>query len=67
MDLESLLDKAGIGPLACLSTHKERAAQILRAVEGMSIWTARELLKACSSVLEQTEISYNASRSDTTL
>lgn len=64
--VERLLNKAGIGPLSCLTKHKERASQILRAVESMSIWEARELLQACSEVLEQTEISYNTSCSDTT-
>ena len=67
MDLENLIDKAsGCVQLACLSTHKKRTSQILTALEGMSIWEARELLQACSSVLEQIEISYSVSRSDTT-
>lgn len=56
MGLEYLLNKEGIGPLSCLTKHKEKASQILRAVEGMSIWEARELLQACSSVLERTKI-----------
>lgn len=66
MSLEKLLNEAGRGPLRCLSVYKEEASQILKAVEGMRICEARELLQACSSVLERTEISYNTSCSDTT-
>ncbi len=66
MDLESLLDKAGHGQMICLSKHREKASQILKAVEGLSIWEARELLQACGAALVRTEISYSSSRSDTT-
>lgn len=45
---------------------RERASQILNAVEGMGIWEARELLGACSDVLEALTISYKTPRSDTT-
>lgn len=38
--------------------NRERASQILSAVEGLTIWEARELLGACADVLEGLAISY---------
>lgn len=38
--------------------EKQRASQILRTLEGMNIWDARELLRHCSEVLELSEIHY---------
>lgn len=55
-ELEKLLDK---------QTHlrneedKKRASQILRAVEGLSIWEARELLEKCKTVFELMEVHYS--------
>ena len=45
---------------------RERAAQILEAVEGMSIWAARELLERCIGALQLLDISYREPRDDTT-
>ncbi len=44
----------------------ERAAQILKAVEGMSIWAASELLERCIEALRLLDISYRDLRDDTT-
>lgn len=38
---------------------KKRAFQILKAVEGLSIWKARELLEKCIGILELTEVHYS--------
>ena len=38
--------------------EKQRASQILRAVEGMRIWEAKELLEKCEGVLFMTEVHY---------
>lgn len=46
--------------------NRDRASQILNAVEGMCIWEARELLGACADILESLTISYSTPRSDTT-
>lgn len=46
--------------------NRDRASQILKAVEGMDIWEARELLGVCADVLEMLTISYRMPRSDTT-
>lgn len=40
------------------SKNRERASQILNAVEGMEIWEARELLGLCANVLELLTVSY---------
>lgn len=37
---------------------RERAAQILEAVEGMNIWAARELLERCIGALQMLDVSY---------
>lgn len=45
---------------------KKRASQILKAVEGLSIWEARELLENCATVLQLLEIHYRRSSDATT-
>lgn len=45
---------------------REKAAQILEAVEGMSIWAARELLERCIGALQLLDICYKELRDDTT-
>ena len=37
---------------------KKRASQILKALEGLSVWKARELLEKCTEVLALVEIHY---------
>ena len=37
---------------------KKRASQVLRALEGLSIWKARDLLDRCARALELMEIHY---------
>ena len=44
---------------------KERASQILGAVEGLRIWEARELLEHCIGALQRLDVSYRESREDT--
>lgn len=39
-------------------SDRERAARILEAVEGMSIWAARELLEHCIGALQLLDVSY---------
>lgn len=51
----------------CLKkVDREKAAQILETVEGMSIWAARELLECCIGALQLLDISYREPRDDTT-
>lgn len=47
-------------------TNRERASQILEAVEGLRIWEARELLEQCIGALQRLDVSYRESREDTT-
>lgn len=54
-ELENLLNAGGYFGKA---DEKQRASQVLRAVEGLSIWDARELLRYCAEVLELLEIHY---------
>lgn len=46
--------------------NRERASQILEAVEGLRIWEARELLENCIGALQRLEVCYRESRDDTT-
>lgn len=46
--------------------HRERASQILNAVEGMRIWEARELMEQCIGALQRLDVCYSESRDDTT-
>lgn len=52
-ELEKLVEEGGY-----FSTEAEKraASQILKAVEGMNIWDARELLRHCAKVLYLMEI-----------
>lgn len=62
-ELEKLLDD---GNSFRTTEDKERASQILKAVEGMRIWEARELLERCMGALELTEIHYKEALEETT-
>lgn len=62
-ELKKLLDS---GNRFRTEEDKERASQILKVVEGMRVWEARELLEKCAGVLELTEIHYKRSSSATT-
>lgn len=55
-ELERLLDG---GSRFRTEEDKKRASQILKAVEGLRVWEARELLEKCAEVLQLTEIHYN--------
>lgn len=48
------------------NADRERASQILNAVEGMSIWEARELLQRCIGSFELMDIRYRCSFGPTT-
>ena len=54
-ELEKLLDG---GSRFRTEEDKKRASQILKTVEGMRIWEARELLENCAVVLQLLEIHY---------
>ena len=54
---EALLEKMGES-LHLKETDRERAAQILDAVEGMSIWEAGELLERCVGALQLLDITF---------
>lgn len=45
--------------------NRDRASQILNAVEGMCIWEARELLGACADALEGLTIPRGTPHTDT--
>lgn len=45
--------------------NRDRASQILNAVEGMCIWEARELLSACADVLDGLTIPCSMPHTDT--
>ena len=45
---------------------RERASQILEAIEGLRIWEARELLENCIGALQRLDVCYRESREDTT-
>ncbi len=47
-------------------TDRERASQILEAIEGLRIWEARELLENCIGALQRLDVCYRESREDTT-
>ena len=53
--MEKLLDKEN---LFYNVEDKQKASQILRALEGLSVWKAKELLEKCAGVLDLTEIHY---------
>lgn len=59
-DLELILDRF------CDPKNKQRASKILRAVEGLGIWEAKELLESCIEWLNATKIHYKKSLGDTT-
>lgn len=63
-EMEKLLDR---GNRFRTAGDKERASHILKAVEGLSIWEARELLEKCAAVLQLLEIRYKRSSDATTL
>lgn len=55
MDLKSLLDdKFSFDN----TEEKERASQMLKVLDGLSIWKAKELLDGCAKALEWIEIHY---------
>jgi len=60
MSKEELLDRMK-NVLRLRETDREKASQILDAVEGMSIWEARELLKRCIGALQLLDIRYRES------
>ena len=51
-ELDKLLDGFGDGE------DKKRASQVLKSLEGLSIWEARALLDGCAKALEWMEIHY---------
>lgn len=54
-ELEKLVDAGGY---FSTEAEKKAASQILRALEGLRIWDAKELLRHCAEVLEMSEIHY---------
>lgn len=57
MSKTELLDKTGTA-LHLKKEDRERASQILDAIEGMSIWEARELLERCIGALQLLDVRY---------
>lgn len=49
-----------------INKNKERATQILKAVEGMKIWEAKDLLEECIGTLNMVRVSYSRPCDDTT-
>jgi len=45
--------------------ERGRASRILEAVEGMSVWEARELLKTCGDALLMTDVHYGRTCGET--
>lgn len=66
MSIEELLDQASKSRIH-LEKERKRASQILAALEGLSVWEARELLEDCQSSIELLKVSYSLSCCDTTL
>lgn len=56
--LDQLLEKTRIH-----KKNRERASQILNAVEGMCVWEARELLGECADILDGVTVSFSTPRS----
>lgn len=54
-ELEKLVDAGGY---FSTEAEKKAASQILRALEGLRIWDAKELLGHCAKVLDLMEIHY---------
>lgn len=44
--------------------NRDRASQILNAVEGMCIWEARELLGMCADILDEQTVFFSTPRSN---
>lgn len=65
MTQEELLDKME-KTMHLQSADRKRASQIFSAVEGMSIWEAKELLQRCISSFELLDIRYKCSFGSTT-
>lgn len=57
MTKEALLDKLQKNSLV-KEKDRDRASQILDAVEGVSIWEARELLEHCIGALQLLDVRY---------
>jgi len=60
MTKEALLDKLQKNRLV-KEKDRDKASQILDAVEGMSIWEAKELLEHCIGALQLLDVCYRES------
>lgn len=60
MTKDELLDE--MQKRSCIKeANRERASQILGAIEGMKIWEARELLGCCIGAIQRLDVRYKDS------